>query len=160
MSSSLSDCSSSFDVSSSSLADWYSSFTDMASSFIALNSSLEVARSRAAVSSSSRVASSSRSSSAIRDALAGGAAPRLASFSAFGPSMKLTSSSSPPSLSTRRTSILTEIAPPSRSICASVAETPACSWIARWIAALSLLRNPSRAMATTSREVSPAAMRK
>ena len=64
VSSSLSDCNSSFEVSSSSLVDWYSSLTDKASSLIALCSSPEISRLRMAPCSSVRVASSSCSSSA------------------------------------------------------------------------------------------------
>ena len=66
VSSSLSDCNSSFEVSSSSLVDWYSSLTDKASSLIAFCSSLDISRLCIAPCSSVRVASSSCSSSATR----------------------------------------------------------------------------------------------
>ena len=49
VSSSLSDCSSSFEVVSSSLVDWNSSLTDSASSLIAFCSSFEISRSRMAL---------------------------------------------------------------------------------------------------------------
>ena len=52
VSSSLSDCNSSFEVSSSSLVDWYSSLTDNASSLIAFCSSFEISRLRMAPCSS------------------------------------------------------------------------------------------------------------
>ncbi len=61
VSSSLSDCSSSFEVSSSSLLDWSSSFIDTASSCEALSSSFEPSSCSMVLLSSSRVSWSSRS---------------------------------------------------------------------------------------------------
>ena len=73
VSSSLSDCSSSFEVSSSSLVDWNSSFSDTASSLIAVSSWFEALSSRIVLSSSWRVDSSSWSSWLTREASAGDA---------------------------------------------------------------------------------------
>ena len=92
VSSSLSDCSSSFEVSSSSLVDWNSSLTDSASSLIAFCSSLEISRLRMAPCSSVRVASSSCSSSATRGVIRRCRRAASASARCFGSSTKQTSS--------------------------------------------------------------------
>ena len=116
VSSSLSDCNSSFEVSSSSLVDWYSSLTDKASSLIAFCSSLEISRLRMAslqlrsrgleflleLGDPRHVSRRSRAASPV--------------CSCFGSSTKQISSSSSPSPRTGCTSMLNETVLPSSVI--------------------------------------------
>ena len=150
VSSSFSDCSSSFEVSSSSLVDWYSSLTDSASSLIAFCSSFEVSRLWIAPCSSAlggrRVAAPVRQPAAV-------SCVRLGSVSSLRGARIVDEADQQQVLAVdhdRLDGDRERPALPSWFVRPPGTTTRAFSWMAWWIAALSLVRRPCGAIASRS----------